>query len=79
MALGAVACLWFMAGLGFGRSLGQTDDTLRHSGAYGVTRNPQLVSFFLFVAGCVLLCPSAYALGWAALYGVISQMMIITE
>jgi protein-S-isoprenylcysteine O-methyltransferase Ste14 len=67
--------LWF----GLGRAFGRRVDGLVLAGPYRFTRNPQLVGGSLLVIGSVVLWPSWYALGWAALYGFLAHRMVLTE
>jgi len=67
--------LWF----GLLRAFGVQVKGLIQNGPYRVTRNPQLVFFSPVVLGCVVLWPSWYAVGWAALYGFVLHTMILTE
>lgn len=66
---------WF----GIQRAFGLQVKGLIQSGPYRLTRNPQLVFFVPVVAGCVVLWPSWYALGWAALYSIVAHLMVVTE
>ena len=75
LALGFGTMIWF----GLRRALGLQVDGLIQRGLYRVTRNPQLVGGSLLVIGTVALWPSWYALGWAALYGVVGHLMVMTE
>lgn len=43
------------------------------------SRNPQLLGGFLAVIGVVVLWPSLYALGWAAMYGIMGHWMVLAE
>jgi protein-S-isoprenylcysteine O-methyltransferase Ste14 len=75
MAIAVIA----MAGLGFGRTMGQKGEVLQRAGLYRLSRNPQIVGGGLAVIGIAVLWPSWYALGWVALYGAIGHMMVLTE
>ena len=79
IAVGLVSS--FGTGFWFGlrRAFGLQVKGLIQGGPYRVTRNPQLVFFSLVVLGCVVLWPSWYAVGWAALYGFVLHPMIVTE
>jgi protein-S-isoprenylcysteine O-methyltransferase Ste14 len=79
MVIGLAATLVAMAGLSWGDTVGRSVTGLRQSGIYRFTRNPQLVAYFLFLAGYVLLRPSWWGLVWLALYGFIAQVMVLTE
>jgi protein-S-isoprenylcysteine O-methyltransferase Ste14 len=68
-----------IASLGLQRFLGLESRKLRHSGIYRLSRNPQIVGFFLAVAGFAIMWPSWYALGWVILFGPIFHMMVLTE
>jgi protein-S-isoprenylcysteine O-methyltransferase Ste14 len=75
LALAFGTMIWF----GLRRALGLQVDELNQRGPYRLTRNPQLVGGSLLVIGTVVLWPSWYALGWAALYGVVGHLMVVTE
>jgi protein-S-isoprenylcysteine O-methyltransferase Ste14 len=75
LASGFGTMLWF----GLRRAFGLQVKGLVQSGAYRVTRNPQLVGFSLVVIGVVVLWPSWYALGWVVLYGIVVHLMVLTE
>jgi protein-S-isoprenylcysteine O-methyltransferase Ste14 len=75
MAVAFGTMIWF----GLRRAFGLQVDGLIQRGVYRVSRNPQLVGGSLLVIGTVVLWPSWYALGWAALYGVVGHLMVITE
>jgi protein-S-isoprenylcysteine O-methyltransferase Ste14 len=49
------------------------------SGPYRVTRNPQLMGGALLIVGYIVLWPSWYALGWLALFAVMTHLMVLTE
>jgi protein-S-isoprenylcysteine O-methyltransferase Ste14 len=77
--VGIVLCLAAMAWLGFGRSWGRKVNTLKTTGFYGFTRNPQIVLGFPSVLGVALRWPSWYSLGWMFLFGAMIHMMVLTE
>ena len=87
LRIAGVLCIVLGLALAFGtmfwfdlrRSMGMHVDQLIRSGPYRFTRNPQLVGGALLVIGSVVLWPSWYALGWAALYGFLAHVMVITE
>jgi protein-S-isoprenylcysteine O-methyltransferase Ste14 len=68
-----------MISLGFGTTFGQKHASLRRSGLYRFSRNPQIVGFWLMAAGVVLLWPSWHAVGWLLIIAIISHMMVMTE
>ncbi len=78
-AIGLLATLAFMAHLGFGVAVGNQPEGLRQTGPYRWSRNPQLLSYGVLLAGWVILYPSWEAAAWAALYGAIAHIMVITE
>jgi protein-S-isoprenylcysteine O-methyltransferase Ste14 len=65
--------------LGLPRSLGRGKKALEQNGFYRKSRNPQVLACALYIIGFTMLWPSWYALGWAILYFVLVQTMIITE
>jgi protein-S-isoprenylcysteine O-methyltransferase Ste14 len=79
MAVGIVAVLAGMAQLRLGDTLGRSAKGLKKSGTYRFSRNPQLVAYFMFLAGYVLLRPTWLGSVWLALYGVIAHVMVLTE
>jgi protein-S-isoprenylcysteine O-methyltransferase Ste14 len=78
-AIGMAIAIIAMAGLGFGKTMGQKAETLQQTGLYRVSRNPQLVGGGLAVIGIAVLWPSWYALGWVVLGAVMGHMMVLTE
>ncbi len=79
LAVGIVATLWSMSGLGFGKALGREAGGLHRSGFYRYSRNPQIVAYGLVIIGVAFLWPSLYGLGWVLIYGAVGHMMIRTE
>ena len=65
----------FLGGRSFGTQVGQ----LYTNGIYRFSRNPQLVGGFLFIVGYVLLWPSCIGFLWAALWLLISYLMVRGE
>lgn len=61
------------------RSFGQEVGSLRTSGMYHFSRNPQLVGGFLFIVGYAMLWPSWAGALWAALWLAISHLMVRGE
>jgi protein-S-isoprenylcysteine O-methyltransferase Ste14 len=78
MAAGSLLVLFSMPFLGQ-RSFGSEVGTLRTGGLYRFSRNPQLLGGFLFIVGYALLWPSWPGALWAALWLVISQLMVQGE
>lgn len=76
---GMAAAFGTMAWFGLRRALGMRVNGLVTRGPYRLTRNPQVVSGYLMVIGVALLRPSWYAMGWVALYGLITHWMILSE
>jgi protein-S-isoprenylcysteine O-methyltransferase Ste14 len=79
MAIGLVATLAAMGRLSWRDTIGRSVAALRQSGIYRFTRNPQLVAYFVFLSGYVLLWPSLLGLAWLGLYGFIAHVMVLTE
>lgn len=77
--LGLMATLAIMAYLGFTTTVGEQPNTLRQTGPYHWSRNPQLLTYGLMLLGCVVLYPSWQSAAWAALYGAIAHTMVLTE
>ena len=78
-ALGFVVAFGTMFWFGLRRAFGRQTAGLIQSGPYRWSRNPQILGGYLLVIGTVVQRPSFYALGWVLLYGIIAQMMIVTE
>jgi protein-S-isoprenylcysteine O-methyltransferase Ste14 len=78
-AAGILVTLAAVSGLGVGRTMGQGSKTLRTTGLYLFSRNPQIVGCALMLAGCALLWPSWYGLGWVILCAAVGHMMVLTE
>jgi len=68
-----------IGGLGLNTSFSQKANTLKQTGLYRVTRNPQLIGCTPLIVGLALLWPSWYALGWVVLFAAIAHMMVLTE
>jgi protein-S-isoprenylcysteine O-methyltransferase Ste14 len=79
ICIGIITTLIAMISLGFKRLFGQESDSIKQSGFYRFTRNPQLLTYGIAVIGFALLWPSWYSFSWIFLYGLIAHMMIITE
>jgi protein-S-isoprenylcysteine O-methyltransferase Ste14 len=77
--VGLVSAFGTMFWFGLRRAFGLQSEGLIQEGPYRVTRNPQLVGGSLLVIGSVVLWPSWYAVGWGVLYGVVAQLMVLTE
>lgn len=78
MSTGFLLVLFSMPFLGR-RSFGQEVGSLRTSGVYKYSRNPQLVGGFLFIAGYAMLWPAWAGAVWAGLWLVISHLMVRGE
>jgi protein-S-isoprenylcysteine O-methyltransferase Ste14 len=78
MLIGFLMVLFSMPFLGR-RSFGQEVGTLRTSGIYRYTRNPQLVGGFFFIVGYAMLWPSWKGVLWACLWLVIAHLMVRDE
>jgi protein-S-isoprenylcysteine O-methyltransferase Ste14 len=77
--LGFVVAFGTMFWFGLRRAFGRQTAGLIQNGPYRWSRNPQILGGYLLVIGTVVQRPSLYALGWVLLYGIIAQMMIVTE
>ena len=66
---------WF----GMRRAFGMQATGLIQSGPYRWSRNPQILGGYLLVIGTAVQRPSLYALSWVVIYGIVAQMMILTE
>ena len=79
IVLGFIVALGSMAWFGLGRVFGLKVDVLAYSGPYRISRNPQILGFYLLVIGVALQNPSWYAAGWVVLCGIICHWMILSE
>ncbi len=79
MIAGLVLLAVAMGRLGMKRSVGQQVSDLKQSGLYRWSRNPQIVTYGLFVSGYALLWPSWSGALWVVLYALIGHMMVLTE
>lgn len=79
MVVGLLATFAGMGRLSWGDTVGRSVTGLRTTGPYRFTRNPQLVAYFVFLAGYALLWPSWLGLAWLGLYGLIAHLMVLTE
>ena len=77
--MGLLATLAIMSHLGFKTTIGDQPDQLRQSGAYGWSRNPQIITYGITLLGFVVLYPSWQAAAWVVLFGAIAHIMILTE
>lgn len=78
MVTGFLLVLFSMPFLGQ-RSFGREVSSLRSSGLYRYSRNPQLVGGFFFIAGYAALWPSWEGMLWASLWPVIAHWMVRGE
>jgi len=78
MVAGFVIVLFSMPFLGR-RSFGHETGSLRTSGLYHYSRNPQLVGGFLFMLGYAMLWPSWQGAVWAGLWLVVAWLMVRAE
>ena len=77
--VGLASLSYGMLKLGLLPSVGRDQDVLEQTGIYSISRNPQALACGIYVLGFTILWPSWYALSWMLLYGVLIQVMIITE
>ena len=77
--LGLAALYLSMFRLGWSVSIGRNTQSLRKTGPYRFSRNPQIVAYFFVVAGYSLLWPSLFGVLWVCLYLGIAHMMAQTE
>jgi protein-S-isoprenylcysteine O-methyltransferase Ste14 len=61
------------------RSFGSKVGSLRTTGIYHYSRNPQLVGSFLFILGYAMLWPSWLGAAWAAVWIWIARLMVKAE
>jgi len=79
MVVGLLATVAGMGRLSWGDTVGRSVTGLRTAGPYRFTRNPQLVGYFILLAGWALLWPSWLGLAWLGLYCVIAHLMVVNE
>jgi protein-S-isoprenylcysteine O-methyltransferase Ste14 len=79
LGAGLLVIIIGMMQLGLRRVFGQSSQNLKQNGFYSYSRNPQILSCWLYVIGFTMLWPSWYTLGWACLLGVVAHMMVVTE
>jgi protein-S-isoprenylcysteine O-methyltransferase Ste14 len=79
MVVGMAGTLAGMGQLSLGDTVGKSVRGLKTKGMYRLSRNPQLIFYFLFLAGYVLLQPGWEGLVWLALYVVMAHVMVLTE
>jgi len=77
--LGLLATLAIMAHLGFGTTVGQQPEGVRQTGPYRWTRNPQLLTYAILLAGMGIMYPSIQAAAWILLFAAIGHLMVLTE
>ncbi len=77
--IGLALLLPAMSRLGFGDTIGLKADSLRQTGLYQYTRNPQIVASAPLYTGFLLLWPSWTGLVWLGVLFVILHIMVLTE
>lgn len=68
-----------IAGLGVSASIGRGSTSLKQSGFYRYSRNPQALGCVLYGIGFSILWPSWYTLGWLVLLALMLHIMVRTE
>jgi protein-S-isoprenylcysteine O-methyltransferase Ste14 len=79
MTVGAIAALGAMGLLRWGDTIGRSVTGLQQAGPYRFSRNPQLIAYFVFLAGYALLYPSWLGWAWLGVYVLIAHMMVLAE
>jgi len=79
MAVGLVGVLVSMTNLGYDATMGGHRGSIRRTGIYSVTRNPQIILYTLLIIGYSLLWPNWLAALWVLAYLFVAHMMVITE
>lgn len=79
MVVGVAGALAGMAQLSPWATVGRSVKGLKTGGVYRRSRNPQLVFYFLFLVGYVLLQPGWKGIVWLVLYIVIAHAMVLSE
>jgi len=78
MVIGFLVVILTMSLLG-SRSFGNKIGKLNTSGLYRYSLNPQMIEGFLFILGYALLWPAWQGFAWAAVWLVISSLMVRGE
>lgn len=78
MTVGFLVVALSMPFLGW-RSFGRQVGSLRTSGLYRYSRNPQLVGSFIFIVGYAMLWPSWKGALWVSLWPIIAHWMVQGE
>jgi protein-S-isoprenylcysteine O-methyltransferase Ste14 len=79
MVAGLLVLATAMLGLGIGRSHGIPKGGIQKHGLYRVTRNPQILGFWIFMLGFTILWPTWRTYGTLFLLAVLSHGMVLTE
>jgi protein-S-isoprenylcysteine O-methyltransferase Ste14 len=79
ITIGLAILLQALFRLGILRSLGLRTDDLKITDSYRMSRNPQVLGCFLYVAGFIILWPSWYAMGWGLSLIAVIHLMVLTE
>jgi protein-S-isoprenylcysteine O-methyltransferase Ste14 len=79
IAIGAIAALGAIGWLRWGDTIGRSVTGLQQAGPYRFSRNPQLIAYFVFLAGYALLYPSWLGWVWLGLYVLVAHMMVLAE
>ena len=79
IGLGLLGVIVAMTRLGYGTTLGQDSGSLRQTGLYAFSRNPQIVFYSLLIIGYGLLWPSWLVLVWVGVYLIVAHLMVLTE
>jgi protein-S-isoprenylcysteine O-methyltransferase Ste14 len=77
--IGLVVVITAMLPLGYFRAMGLRSKKLKTNGLYSLTRNPQLVGYYLILIGFAVSYPSVYSAAWIIIFGVVVHWMVITE
>jgi protein-S-isoprenylcysteine O-methyltransferase Ste14 len=79
MGGGLIGVLLSMSRLGYGATMGQASGSVRRTGIYAVTRNPQIIFYTILVLGYSLLWINWFTILWVLAYLFVVHMMVITE
>lgn len=76
---GLIAVVSSMTRLGYDTTMGEHSGSVRRTGIYARTRNPQIIFYTVLIVGYSLLWPNWLTVVWVLVYCFVAHMMVITE